>query len=45
MNLNKIDQSINRHLVTALLILVSLTAGAQDDQPKKEAALEKEEDY
>ena len=45
MKLNKIDQRINRHLVTALLILVSLTAGAQDDQPKKEAALEKEEDY
>jgi hypothetical protein len=45
MKLNKIDQRINRQLVTALLILVSLTAGAQDDQPKKEAALEKEEDY
>jgi azurin len=45
MKLNKIDQRINRHLVTALLILVSLTAGAQDEQTKKEAALEKEEDY
>ena len=45
MKLNKINHRINRHLVTALLILVSLTAGAQDDQTKKEAALEKEEDY
>jgi uncharacterized cupredoxin-like copper-binding protein len=45
MKLNKINQRINRHLATALLILVSLAAGAQEEQPKKEAALEKEEDY
>src|SRR5688500_9111103 len=44
MKLNTITQRIN-HLAAALLILVSLTASAQEGQPKKESALEKEEDY
>jgi len=45
MKLHTLTHRINHHLTTALLVLVSLTAGAQEDQPKKEEAIEKEEDY
>ena len=45
MKLHTLTHKINHHLTTALLVLASLTAGAQEDQPKKEEAIEKEEDY
>ena len=45
MKLHTLTHRINHHLATALLVLISLTAGAQEGQPKKEEAIEKEEDY
>jgi len=45
MKLHTLTHRLNHHLTTALLVLVSLTAGAQEDQAKKEETLEKEEDY
>ena len=45
MKLHTLTHRLNYHLTTALLVLVSLTAGAQENQAKKEETLEKEEDY
>ena len=45
MKLHTLTHKINHRLTTALLVLVSLTAGAQEDQAKKEETLDKEEDY
>src|SRR5262245_9733760 len=45
MKLNTIIQRIIHRIAVALLTLLSLTSWAQDEQPKKDAALEKEDDY